>query len=262
MKMPQSQDAIWKALADPVRRDLLDALRAGPRTTGDLCKPFVQTRFSVMKHLDALEAAGLISVERRGRERWNHLNGAALEQAISRWLTPFQRLWSGRLASLSQFLSEESAMTDDDERWMEIRREVDLPAPPKRVFRSQTREIGRWWTSPFRQAGAESRLELLAEIGAPMIEFGPGGHSVIWARIEEIRPPERLYLSGRFGVVGAVAGRVHYDLAPVGAGDCRLTVSHQALGRIGPETRDAFTRGWRELLDLRLRAHLEGGVYV
>jgi DNA-binding transcriptional ArsR family regulator len=83
--MQDESAAIWKALADSSRRRLLDRLRDGPRTTGDLCHSFPTSRFAVMKHLDVLAGAGLVVVERRGRERWNHLNPAPL-RAIEHWL--------------------------------------------------------------------------------------------------------------------------------------------------------------------------------
>ena len=143
---------------------------------------------------------------------------------------------------------------------VDIRQEMELPFTPERIFRALTNEIGRWWTSPFRQTGPDSRLELIPEIGAPMIEYGPGGHQAIWGRIEEIWPPAKLYLSGRFGMLGAVAGRIHFDLEPSGERGCRLTVMHQAVRPIAEPVREAFIAGWRELIDRRLRAHLEAGV--
>src|SRR2546426_761327 len=73
---------VWKALADPTRRAILDALRKGPRTTGDLCGRFDVTRFAVMKHLAVLEDAGLVLARRQGRERWNHLNAASATDLI------------------------------------------------------------------------------------------------------------------------------------------------------------------------------------
>jgi uncharacterized protein YndB with AHSA1/START domain len=176
-------------------------------------------------------------------------------------LTPFQSLWSNRLAILSRLLSEEPAMSETATSIVDIRQEVELPATPERVFRALTSEIGRWWTSPFRQTGPDSRLELIPEIGAPMIEYGAGGHQAIWGRIEEIQPPAKLYLCGRFAMLGAVAGRVHFDLQPVANG-CKLTVTHQAVGPIAESIREAFVAGWRELIDRRLRAHLEAGVSV
>ena len=153
-------------------------------------------------------------------------------------------------------------MSDASDLFVEIRQEGELPASPERVFDALTRDLGRWWTAPFRQAGAASRLELAPEIGAAMIERGPGGHEVVWARVEEIQPPLKLYLSGRFSMLGAVAGRIHFDLAPSGAQGCRIVVAHQAVGGIAAETRARFAEGWRELIDRRLRAHLTGGVDV
>ena len=245
--MTDAADAVFKALADPVRREILDRLRDGPQTTGALAAPFAQTRFGVMKHLDTLEAAGLILIERRGRERWNHLNGAALEAALTRWLTPFQRQWSARLGALKQHLE------DSMQNFVEIRQSVSLSAPRERVFRALTRDIGAWWA--FRQTGQGASLSVEPEIGAQMIERGADGHQAIWARVEEIQPPARLYLAGRFALVGAVAGRVHFDLSEDGAG-CRLDVAHQAVGAISPEAQASFTQGWRVLLHEALPAHL------
>ena len=94
-----------------------------------------------------------------------------------------------------------------------------------------------------------------------MIETAGDGHEVIWARVEEIKRPERLYLSGRFALVGAVAGRVHFDLAAA-EGGCRLVLSHQAIGRISREAQGHFAAGWRDLLDHRLRAHLAEAEHV
>jgi DNA-binding transcriptional ArsR family regulator len=91
--MFDESDAIWRALSDPSRRTLLEELRAGPRTTSDLCRAFRTSRFAVMKHLDVLAEAGLVRVERRGRERWNHLQPSSL-RPIGRWLDPYEGLAS------------------------------------------------------------------------------------------------------------------------------------------------------------------------
>src|SRR4051794_26681816 len=93
-------DAAWRALADPTRRRILDELRDGPRTTGDLCRPFETTRFAIMKHLAVLEAAGLVLVRRQGRERWNHLNAVPIRQIYERWVRPHQARWAETLVNL------------------------------------------------------------------------------------------------------------------------------------------------------------------
>ena len=95
-------DAVWKALADATRRTILDELRRGPRTTGELCGLFAMTRFGVMKHLTALEEAGLVIVERRGRERWNHLNPTPIRQIYRRWIRPFEEEGTDQLLRLKK----------------------------------------------------------------------------------------------------------------------------------------------------------------
>jgi DNA-binding transcriptional ArsR family regulator len=100
--MARDLDPVWKALADPSRRRILDLLRAGPRTTCDLCASFESTRFAVMKHLRVLEQAGLVSVRRTGRERWNYLNPIPIQTIYERWLTPYAALWAGELLDLKR----------------------------------------------------------------------------------------------------------------------------------------------------------------
>lgn len=101
--LPDDQrDAVWKALADPTRRRILDELRRAPQTTGRLCELFAMSRFGVMKHLRVLEDAGLVLVERRGRERWNHLNPVPIREIHRRWIRPFEEEAADHLLRLRQ----------------------------------------------------------------------------------------------------------------------------------------------------------------
>lgn len=93
-------DAIWSALSDASRRRMLDLLRQKSMTTGELCDHFDFTRFAVMKHLKTLQVAGLVLVERRGRERINHLNPVPLQAMYRRWIRPFETLPADRLLKL------------------------------------------------------------------------------------------------------------------------------------------------------------------
>ncbi len=93
-------DAIWLALSDASRRRMLDLLRQKSMTTGELCEHFEFTRFAVMKHLKTLHVAGLVLVERRGRERINHLNPVPLQAMYRRWIRPFEALPADRLLKL------------------------------------------------------------------------------------------------------------------------------------------------------------------
>ncbi len=94
-------DSVFKALANPIRRRLLDAMKDGPRTTGQLCEmESALDRCTVMQHLKALEAADLIIVRREGRERWNHLNAMPIKAVHDRWIAPYARGAVAMLADL------------------------------------------------------------------------------------------------------------------------------------------------------------------
>lgn len=93
-------DAVWAALSDASRRCMLDLLREKSMTTNELCAHFEFSRFAVMKHLKSLERGGLILVERRGRDRINHLNPFPLQSMYRRWIQPFEQLPTDRLLKL------------------------------------------------------------------------------------------------------------------------------------------------------------------
>ncbi|RCS22141.1 transcriptional regulator [Phyllobacterium salinisoli] len=83
-------DLIFKALAHPRRRSMLDQLKDEPHTTGMLCQAFADMdRCTVMQHLKVLEEAELIIVRREGRERWNHLNSLPIKQIHDRWISQY-----------------------------------------------------------------------------------------------------------------------------------------------------------------------------
>ena len=85
-------DVVFKALANPLRRALLDALKEAPRTTGALCALFASVdRCTVMQHLKVLEAAGLVIARRKGRERWNHLDALPIKHVHDRWIGDYAR---------------------------------------------------------------------------------------------------------------------------------------------------------------------------
>ena len=78
---------MWRALSNPVRRQLLDQLVAGPMSTGELAEMQSQlSRFAVMQHLGVLEEAGLVLVRREGRRRLNYLNAVPVQQVCERWV--------------------------------------------------------------------------------------------------------------------------------------------------------------------------------
>jgi len=90
MSSSTKNDRVFKALAHPRRRSLLDHLKDGPRTTGALCEIFADMdRCTVMQHLKVLEEADLVIVRRDGRERWNYLNSLPIKEIHDRWISQY-----------------------------------------------------------------------------------------------------------------------------------------------------------------------------
>ena len=105
MSISDAHDRIFKALGHQVRRQILDDLRDQPLTTGALCAHFPELdRCTVMQHLKVLEDADLLIVERKGRERWNHLNPLPIQDIHERWIGPHAASATARLAKLKREL--------------------------------------------------------------------------------------------------------------------------------------------------------------
>jgi len=101
--MSDELDAVWKALSDPTRREILDLLRQGPRTTTEIVEEFPHlTRFGVMKHIDVLRTAGLINTREEGRQRVNSLNAVPIRQIYERWVSRYEEFWADKLLSLKE----------------------------------------------------------------------------------------------------------------------------------------------------------------
>ena len=106
----QNLDLVFRALADPTRRAILDRLTEGEATVGHLSEPFPLSFAAVSKHLGVLERAGLVTREARGRERMCRINPAALKDAHA-WLEIHERFWADRLDALDQLVETSSGTT-------------------------------------------------------------------------------------------------------------------------------------------------------
>ena len=108
--MSKDNNIVWKALADPTRREILDALRDGPRTTTQLVELFPQlSRFGVMKHLDVLRDANLVTTRSEGRHRLNSLNATPLRDVIERWIGMYEAYWANTMLRIRDSAEKRSA---------------------------------------------------------------------------------------------------------------------------------------------------------
>ncbi len=170
-------DAVFKALADPTRRHLLDELfRQEGQTLTELERRLPMTRFGVMKHLRILEEAGLVVTRRQGREKLHYLNAVPLRQVYERWVSRYAASWAGALSGLKR-----EAEGPPPRRLFEIY----VKAPPERVWEAiRQGRLGGEEASPgawgVEAAGGLSRVTVTPE-GGPLGEGG--GAASAWMRV-------------------------------------------------------------------------------
>jgi DNA-binding transcriptional ArsR family regulator len=99
-------DAIFQALAHPIRRDILEQVADSPESVGELAEPYEVSLAAVSKHLQVLEEAGLIEFEQDGRVRRAHLDAAPLSAAFG-WLTRYRVFWEDRFDALADHLEDD-----------------------------------------------------------------------------------------------------------------------------------------------------------
>ena len=108
MSIDHDLDAVFKALANPLRRQICDELKLRPMTTQQLVDCFAELdRCTVMQHLKVLERAGLVVPVRKGRERFNYLDAMPIQAIHERWIGPYAAQAAGMLSRLKGELEKE-----------------------------------------------------------------------------------------------------------------------------------------------------------
>lgn len=106
---PDSMDKVFQALSSRVRRRMLDIVRDDPGCpVAAVCRHFDVSRIAVMKHLNVLEAAGLLISEKRGRRRCLYFNAVPIQMIHERWTSEYSALWAGKLTALKYKLEDAS----------------------------------------------------------------------------------------------------------------------------------------------------------
>ncbi len=212
-------DDVFRALADPTRRGLLDELYVSDgQTLSALADRVPMTRFGVMKHLKVLEDAGLVVTKKRGREKLHFLNVVPIRLVHDRWVSKYAEPWAAALSGLKQKLEEDG---------MEKVFEIYIKTTPERLWEALTDGTMRS-TYTFGV-----HVESDWTVGSPY----RGGHPnsptpIIEGENLEVDPPRRLVQSYRAlwseDVEREGTSRVTYEIEPVGD-SCCLTVTHDQL---------------------------------
>ena len=235
---------VFKALADPTRRLLLDALheRDG-QTLTELGAGRDMTRFGVMKHLKLLEEAGLVATRRSGREKLHFLNAVPIRLIHDRWIDKYTEPWVAVLSDLKHRL----------ENTMEKVYEIYIRSTPERLWEAITDPEIR------SKYNFGARVESEWTPGARLEMSAPGANlQLAEGEILEVDPPRRLVhtMTALWSddVKREGASRVTWDIEPVGD-SCHLTVTHDQL-RDGAH--DEIYGGWPMILS-GLKTWLESG---
>jgi len=237
-------DEVFRALADPTRRALLDELfREDGQTLTALEERFEMSRFGVMKHLKLLQEAGLVVARRRGREKLHYLNPVPIRLIHDRWVSKYAEPWAAALSGLKT----------EVEKQMEKVFEIYIRTTPERLWEAITdpeiRAKYNFGAGVISDWKPGSRMEM----GAPKATSLLGEGEVV-----EVDPPRRLVHTMRAlwddDVKAEGFTRVTWEITPIGD-SCRLLLTHDQL-REGAN--EQIYGGWPMILS-GLKTWLETG---
>ncbi len=237
-------EAVFKALADQTRRELLDELfREDGQSLNSLQQGFEMTRIGVAKHLHLLEEAGLVVTKRRGREKLHFLNPITIRLLHDRWISKYTEGWAAGLADLKRDLEDN----------MEKVFEIYIRTTPERLWEAITDPEIR------AKYNFGARVESDWTPGSPFTMGSPAAGALLGEGINiEVDPPHRLVQSmvalWDDDVRSEGTSRVTWEIEPVGD-SCRLVVTHDEL-RDGANSQ--LYGGWPMILS-GLKTWLETG---
>jgi uncharacterized protein YndB with AHSA1/START domain len=236
-------DEVFRALADPTRRSLLDELfEKDGQTLTALERRLPITRFGVMKHLRVLEQAGLVVTRRRGREKLHFLNPVPIRLIHDRWVSKYAEPWAATLSDLKRTLEEGT---------MEKVFEIYIKTTPERLWQALTDpEMRRKYTFGLRVQSDWTR--------GSSYQGTAGDMKILEGENLEVDPPRRLVQNFRAlwsdDVKSEGTSRVTWEIEPV-EDSCRLIVTHDQL-REGAN--EELYGGWMMILS-GLKTLLETG---
>jgi uncharacterized protein YndB with AHSA1/START domain/DNA-binding transcriptional ArsR family regulator len=240
-------DRVFKALADPTRRSLLDRLhQRNGQTLGELCSQLGMARQSVTQHISVLEAANLVSTVWRGREKLHYLNPVPLHDISDRWIGKFERPRLRTLSSLKR-RAEEHGMTGRPE-YVYV---TYIHATPEQVWHALTDAdltASYWGHSNVSDWRPGSRWEHQRTDGS--------GIADVVGTVVETDPPRRLMMTfDPPGEPAAVSSTVTFEIEPY-HDIVRVTVIHENLA--DQDAYRAVSAGWPAVL-ANLKSLLETG---
>jgi DNA-binding transcriptional ArsR family regulator len=236
-------------------RRIPDLLRERPLITGEIAAQFPISRIAVMRHLEVLSEAGLVTSGKRGRERRHYLNTVPLQRLHRRWADPAAAGFAAALLRLQDTVEAEGRQMEPIRPAIDIAQDIQIAGTPAAVFAALTKDVGGWRGHPFVTARATC-LALEPRLGGLFTERWDNGGQVI-ASVTGWGQDQHLQLTGPFHM-GVGVGVAAFDLAGSGAGTL-LRFSFRAIGVVGAAVAGGVSRGWADLIGARLKTLAETG---
>ena len=246
---------VWLALSDPTRRRILDLLRERPRITGEIASQFEISRIAVMRHLQVLGGAGLVTSRKRGRQRWHYLNSVPLQRMYERWIDTYAASWASGLLRFGRQVEANAKRMSANLPVVDVALDVSITAPRTAVFAALTADPGGWWGHPFLRSDATG-ITLERRLGGLLVETWENGGAVL-ATVTGWTDDRYLQLAGPFHL-GVALGIATFELSDRGDGTS-LQFSFRAIGAIETQVAEQFANGWTELIGRRLKTLVETG---
>lgn len=248
------QESVFRALADPSRRRLLDLLfeRDG-RTLTELESELPMTRFGVMKHLHVLEDAGLITTRKVGRERYHYLNAVPIQLISDRWINKYSAVRASALADLKTILEGGNVMTADSKP--RLVNHIIIKAPQERVWEAITKPE---FTSRYYYG---SSLKTNLTVGSPFTYHMQDGSPIIEGEVVLSDPPTRLvhtYHSLWPPMNEDAPTKVTWELESMPGGVTKVTVVHEDFQGETTTYQGLQSGGWTWILS-SMKTLLETG---
>jgi DNA-binding transcriptional ArsR family regulator len=247
-----STDAVFRALADPSRRQILDLLKARPgMNVSDLTEHFEFSRFAVMKHLRVLEEASLVVRRRDGKSKRLYLNAIPIQTIYDRWISQYSARWASSLTSLKYRLEEESTMVKTDLEQVYV---MFIRTSPARLWNAITSaELTKHY---FHDSEVESDWKVGSRIDYYRVKDGERS-SALTGEILEIELEKKLVHSFDFPGNDDPVTRVSYEIEEIAEGTVKLTLVHDGFEEEN-ETYKGTSEGWWPIVN-GLKTYLETG---
>jgi DNA-binding transcriptional ArsR family regulator len=256
--MNMDSDTVWRALASPHRRAILDDLREGPKTTGELNRTMPElSRFAVMQHLKVLEECKLVLYRREGRRRLNYSNPAPVQEIYERWVSGYA---SGAAKTALQFkrYAESKQEVEDlnNFRSVQIETEISVKATAQTCFDALTRNYNNWFPHRFKP---DSVVYSEATLGGTNGERFADGGGAIHSTVVYVDEPIAITYGGPGTMLDGCNIYSAYKLEE-NEGNTTVKRRMHLWGDVSEDFENVLRSGTNQLFESSFRKYVEDGI--